>query len=633
MPTLHITYRSSAGVTRALTLHDAIVRLGRDPSGQVLFDEATDRMVSRNHAEIRWENGAWLVCPLGGKLIYRHEKLIDRPTPLASGDMLEFAGAGGPTITVEFDSAPAQPEVVDDTARTVMEVRPIFAMEPKSTGKPGAMPPGMPFPAGDPIAADPSSFHRPPGDPPSRPPGAYDSQQGKGTAFVPVLDAAAFLSKDAAAAPAPVQERSRTAFRRAIVLGIFVLVVFASLAGGWVMHSQQRRRLAVQRIEALLAAQASNGVAPQVSEEDLLLFQEEVKANRHAAPKIQLRVIHRDHGDTSVVTAPLSEPDPNPPKAAASTPPSPPPVDEAGQKVAVRKAFAEYMRAQILRLSEGAPRSNSAREELKQLAATVKQAEGAYEKAAQALGSSKGDATSDLLRRTLRQLGECDALMPSRFLAEAKATVEKIKSDAGRKERLGAAMKRAADYRYGPTITAALADQGLPVELFFIPYEASGFDERRVELPTSNGIPKGMWGLLPDPAEAMGLHPGKQVASLDADPTDERQHYERESKKIAQAMRQVFLQKAGGSTLLFMATWDHGDTSLLQATKKRAGIKADDTDPFDVTFWKVYESGITDEMLHTALEYVATVAIAEQPPQFGFSFAPPLEHVSLADKE
>jgi hypothetical protein len=211
--------------------------------------------------------------------------------------------------------------------------------------------------------------------------------------------------------------------------------------------------------------------------------------------------------------------------------------------------------------------------------------------------------------------------------------VEKIKTDAGLKKHLADAMKRAADYRYGPTITAALADQGLPVELFFIPYKESGFDERVVELPISDEIPKGMWGLLPGPAEAMGLHLGPLKASLDADPADDRQHYEREVKKIASGMRSVFLGQSGGSTLLFMATWSNGDTSLLTSTKKRAGIKADETDPAKVNFWKVYDSGITDEMLHTALEYVATVAIAEQPTQFGFSFTRPLEHVSLADKE
>jgi hypothetical protein len=619
VPTLRVIYRSSVLNGRQIILRDPVVKLGRDPKCQILFDENADRTVSRNHAEVVWETIGPVLHPAPGKLVFRGGHQVTAATPLKSGDIIELAGVGGPAVEFIFDP-PAQPTLAptdaDSLAQTMLDMSvPVLGPPPSApaapivTSKRAQIQGGTPKPGGGapiPRAAVPAG--PPPGPPEQR-----------GTEFLAPVDAEAFASMDASQAPPSVAARSRTLLIRAVSIAAVVLVVVAVGAGLWLRHQRQERvRLAVQRVEALLAAQATAGIAPEVSEEDIRLFEEEVKANRHAPAPGPLHVQHRGKVKETHVSKEPAEP-----KGESS--------EETKKKSAVRAAFADYMRAQIARLSAGGPKDKS--EHAKALVADVKTALAAYETAAKTLSTPPGDDVDRLLRKTIRQLGECDALAPSEFLSQAKKTIEKMRTDPGWRERLTSGMKRAADYRYGPTITAALADQGLPVELFFIPYEMSGFDEKRVDLPTSGGIPKGMWGLLPGPAEEMGLKLGKLVSSLDPDSGDDREHYEREVRKVAKAFRPIFLQKAAGSTLLFMATYDRGDSVLLLSTKKRAGLAAQDSDPANVNFWRVYDKGITDDLRHTALEYVAIVTMAQRPDQFGFSFAPPLEHVALAESE
>ncbi len=651
MPTLRVIYRSSVFQGRALILHDDVIKLGRDPRCQILFDEVADRTVSRNHAEIRWETAGPVLHPTPGRVVLLHQQPVTGPTLLKTGEVIELAGVGGPSVEVIFDPVAAPTLALNDvdaSAQTMLDMSLSAVLSQQSrqaTGTPQAIPPplvrppalsppaaprtasataGGRIPVAPKAATSASSAAVPP--PASESPAAApaDGKAQRGTEFLAPVELAAFASEDAAAAPPPPKVRSRAAAMRTAAIGGVLLACGAAGVGLYLHHARQERiRMAVQRVEALLAAEESSGVAPDVSEEDIRLFEEEVKANRHAPAPIPLRVPHRGHAGEHATRA-THEAAPAEKEGA--------PTDDA-KRTAVRTAFAAYQRAQIARLSAGAPRDRSGKETLKALAAEVKKAEEAYEEAAKALPPQKSSDVELLLRKTLRQLGECDALAPPKFLAQAKETVEKMRTDPGWRERLSSAMKRAADYRYGPTITAALADQGLPVELFFIPYQMSGFDEKRVDLPSAGGIPKGMWGLLPGPAEEMGLKLGKASQSLDPDPTDEREHYEREVKKVARAFREVFLKKAAGSTLLFMATYDRGDSVLLLSTKKKAGLSAQDSDPETVNFWRVYEKGLTDDMRRTALEYVAVTAICQRPDQFGFSFAPPLEHVALAESE
>ncbi len=80
-----------------------IVILGRDPQGDVVF-ESSAAMVSRKHAEIRRQNGSYIINDNGsfnGTLV--NEQRISTPTPLYDKDEIRL-GLGGPVLRF---SAPA----------------------------------------------------------------------------------------------------------------------------------------------------------------------------------------------------------------------------------------------------------------------------------------------------------------------------------------------------------------------------------------------------------------------------------------------------------------------------------------------------------------------------------------------
>ncbi len=94
---------------RSYAFQKAVVRIGRMPDSDVVFDAHADLDASGRHAELRHEGSAWVLVDVGsrngtfvnGQRIQRHS--------IAHGDEIEF-GPGGPRLTVEL-SAPAAPSV------------------------------------------------------------------------------------------------------------------------------------------------------------------------------------------------------------------------------------------------------------------------------------------------------------------------------------------------------------------------------------------------------------------------------------------------------------------------------------------------------------------------------------------
>ena len=93
------TFGHHAGLVQ--TLDKDVVRFGRAPDGDVVFDADYDRDASGYHAEARREAGGWVIVDrgsrngtfVGGERVQRKE--------LHSGDELMF-GAKGPRVRIEF---------------------------------------------------------------------------------------------------------------------------------------------------------------------------------------------------------------------------------------------------------------------------------------------------------------------------------------------------------------------------------------------------------------------------------------------------------------------------------------------------------------------------------------------------
>jgi len=97
-----------AGATHAF-MRD-VVRLGRAPDNDVVFDANHDREASGHHAELRREGGTWVAVDLGSRNgTFVGGRRIERQA-LSSGDELSF-GAKGPRIRIEIlpEVAPREP--------------------------------------------------------------------------------------------------------------------------------------------------------------------------------------------------------------------------------------------------------------------------------------------------------------------------------------------------------------------------------------------------------------------------------------------------------------------------------------------------------------------------------------------
>lgn len=99
---LHQTFGAHAG--RVREFDQDVIRFGRLPTNDIVFDPHADLDASGNHAEIRREGGVWVLVDVGS----RNGTLVDgRPVQrlvLRGNEEIEF-GPGGPRVRVEILTA------------------------------------------------------------------------------------------------------------------------------------------------------------------------------------------------------------------------------------------------------------------------------------------------------------------------------------------------------------------------------------------------------------------------------------------------------------------------------------------------------------------------------------------------
>jgi hypothetical protein len=168
------TFGRNAGLTQ--TIDKAVIRFGRSPDSDVVFDPDYDRDASANHAEVRFEAGAWVLVDLKSRngTILKGRR-VERAL-LAPGDEITF-GAKGPRVRVDFaagakpseparpptamaDAMPAPPKAKVKKPLPGTAAHPIMASgaHAMASGAPAAVPeqhterPPAPLPAGPPSA-------------------------------------------------------------------------------------------------------------------------------------------------------------------------------------------------------------------------------------------------------------------------------------------------------------------------------------------------------------------------------------------------------------------------------------------------------------------------------------------------
>src|SRR5436305_8014986 len=101
---IRLTHLSGSMQGSSSTSPKAIIRIGRGADCDVRFDARLDTRVSTHHAEIRFDNGHYVVVDIGssnGTLV--NGKLV-RTQKLRSGDKIVFGAQGGPEVKFEIDN-------------------------------------------------------------------------------------------------------------------------------------------------------------------------------------------------------------------------------------------------------------------------------------------------------------------------------------------------------------------------------------------------------------------------------------------------------------------------------------------------------------------------------------------------
>ena len=83
------------------SFNQPVIRVGRDITDcQIIFDNAQFSMVSRRHAELRWQHGSWFLHDLNSSFgTFLNGQKIAAPQPIQIGSRLQF-GTNGPVLNV-----------------------------------------------------------------------------------------------------------------------------------------------------------------------------------------------------------------------------------------------------------------------------------------------------------------------------------------------------------------------------------------------------------------------------------------------------------------------------------------------------------------------------------------------------
>jgi hypothetical protein len=222
--------------------------------------------------------------------------------------------------------------------------------------------------------------------------------------------------------------------------------------------------------------------------------------------------------------------------------------------------------------------------------------------------------------RIARIFGECELAMPATFQAEIDKYIRKWQSSG----RLARAVAEANQKGYTRTIAKELLAVGLPPQFFYLALQESDFDPYISGPETHMGIAKGMWQFVPETAIKYGMKVGPLVALRRPDPSDDRHHWDVETKAAAQYMRDLYASDAQASGLLVMACYNWGEDRVLPLVR---GLPAN---PEERNFWKIQEKfgrKIPAETYDYVLSIVSAAIIGENPRLFGFDFDNPLAHL------
>ncbi|MBN2345159.1 MAG: transglycosylase SLT domain-containing protein [Candidatus Aminicenantes bacterium] len=229
-----------------------------------------------------------------------------------------------------------------------------------------------------------------------------------------------------------------------------------------------------------------------------------------------------------------------------------------------------------------------------------------------------------------RIFNESEIRLPAGFVA---AVQRKIKTHwLPARESLKRTFQEAEAKGYMPFIVKALRRHGLPPQFFYLALQESRFDPRAVGPRTRFGYAKGMWQFIPSTARRYGLDPGVHHAKPLADPSDERQDFQKATEAASRYLRDIYGELAQASGLLAMASYNWGEHRVIAKLRELPGLENIPEEelaqnPEARNYWRFYtEYGdrIPAQTKDYVLKIFAAAVIGENPRLFGFDFDNPL---------
>jgi hypothetical protein len=221
----------------------------------------------------------------------------------------------------------------------------------------------------------------------------------------------------------------------------------------------------------------------------------------------------------------------------------------------------------------------------------------------------------ELIARVARSFGESELELPADFVAEVHRFIKTWQGSS----RLARAIENMEKNGFGPTVTAALSKEGLPLHFLYLPIQESNYDAQAIGPETRFGIAKGAWQLLATTAQDYGLPPGPLAAVRQLDPQDPRFDFPLATQAAVKHLRHIYSTEAQASGLLVLASYNFGQTRV------RAMIRELPENPRERNFWKVTQRFELPKETYDYVFYIVSAAvIGEDPQHFGFKFKPPL---------
>jgi soluble lytic murein transglycosylase-like protein len=225
-----------------------------------------------------------------------------------------------------------------------------------------------------------------------------------------------------------------------------------------------------------------------------------------------------------------------------------------------------------------------------------------------------------IVMRIARIFGECELTMPPDFESEIDKYIAYWQSS----NRLANDVRTANENGYTKLIASELLARGLPPQFFYLALQESNFDPYVSGPETRKGIAKGMWQFIPETAFKYGLHVGPLADFRRPDPSDDRHHYDLETKAAAHYLSDLYATDAQASGFLVMASYNWGEDNVVPL------IRSLPQNPRDRNFWRLlalHRDKIPKETYDYVFYIASAAAIGEDPHLFGFDFANPLGYL------